>query len=133
MTPPDLNIATSQEVYNYVITFLRKQGVQAKSLDSGFCRYLTEDGNKCAVGCLFPEGFYKKHFEGINLEDLIENFPDDFMSAGFDLHLQLLGNLQYFHDNAAVWLRGEETFNEHAKQLAESFALTYLPRKPANV
>jgi hypothetical protein len=62
---------TNQELYNRVVAHLRKQGCAAKlvkrgSNNSNFsaCRYRTDDGKKCAIGCLIPDERYSGALEG---------------------------------------------------------------------
>ena len=43
-----------QEVFDYVLTFLRKQGGPSMGGDGG-CAYRGDEGRMCAVGCLIPD------------------------------------------------------------------------------
>jgi hypothetical protein len=42
---------------------------------SALCRYLTADGNRCAVGCFIPDGHEGAHLRGA-VDDLLYSYPD---------------------------------------------------------
>jgi hypothetical protein len=46
------NLETKQKIFDKVVKHLFKQGV--KAYEGSVCSYLTDDGLKCAVGCLIP-------------------------------------------------------------------------------
>lgn len=129
----DLNKADTQEIYNFVVAFLREQGKRAIYFN-GNCQYLTAVGDKCAIGCLFPEGFYDSSYEGLGLPDLLynEESKEKFKAAGFGKHKDFLARAQLFHDTSNTWI-SPSTFDSAAKDLAESFNLVYLPRDETNV
>lgn len=130
---PDLNKADTQEIYNFIISFLREQGKRAIDV-RGNCQYLTPAGNKCAIGCLFPEDFYDNGYEGLGLSDLIlnEGSKETFEAAGFGKHVNFLAQAQLFHDSSYTWI-SPSTFDDAAKDLAKYFNLVYLPRDETNV
>lgn len=39
------------------------------------CQYLTQGGDKCAVGCLLPDDLYRPVFEGNNVQALLDEHP----------------------------------------------------------
>lgn len=67
---------TEQRIFDHVATHLLKQGHAAMGEDSRgigqVCRYLTEEGDKCAIGCLFTEEEYSKSMEGMSVAVLAE-------------------------------------------------------------
>ena len=44
-----------RKIFDTVVAHLKAQGKQAKNI-TGSCSYLTQDGLKCAIGCLIPDG-----------------------------------------------------------------------------
>ncbi len=112
---------TEQEIFDRVATHLLKQGRKATELaaishggDSMLrCRYRTDDGLRCAVGCLIPDEVYTPAIEGVTVFEVAEKLiPTDaravflFLSAlessGIDHNdgalMSLLQSLQELHD-----------------------------------
>lgn len=57
---------TIREVEEKILNHLDTQGAPARATDSyGGCRYRTEEGLKCAAGCLISDDLYKDCFEGV--------------------------------------------------------------------
>jgi hypothetical protein len=94
---------TKQEAFDKVVKHLLKQGEPA--FDGDICCYRTDDGKKCAAGCLIPDELYDPAWEG---------------KAAFTLPQHLFGQaseivdaLQAVHDDATAfgdwlteWKRG---------------------------
>ena len=60
---PAVKALSKQQIFTRVAKHLLRQG--KKALDaSGNCAYRGEDGTKCAIGCLIPDGLYRPWFEG---------------------------------------------------------------------
>lgn len=85
---------TSQEIFDIVVTHLRKQGKPAMN-NIGGCSYRGVDGTKCAVGCLIPDSIYKSEMEGSIAEELVIQFEGLYHLIE---HKHLLGLLQSAHD-----------------------------------
>lgn len=81
-----------QQIFDTVATHLLKQGEAATS--HGRCRYRTESGLMCAVGCLIPDEKYTPKIEGRAVRDIPHMLP---FYTTFD-DLTLLGQLQAAHD-----------------------------------
>jgi len=81
--------------FDTVWAHLRRQGVRATNAGVG-CVYLTEDGLRCAVGCLIPPGHPAERFSG-NVHELIEAMPGVDLPL-FGRHRDLLAQLQDVHD-----------------------------------
>lgn len=102
---------TRQEVFTKVVTHMLKQSKQAREVynpsSSGPCRYRTEGGLMCAVGCLVPDEIYHDSMEGTILHGVIERanegmLPEplaQFVKAELEPHVVLLRDLQYAHDH----------------------------------
>lgn len=109
-------MSTDQEIFDTVVTFLVKQGKRAVELG---CMYRTEDGLKCAVGCLIPDELYKDEMEKPGVVSLLNSFPElDFLKP----HVDLLVSLQSAHDNGDNWA-SIEAFKRRFSNTANSFQL----------
>jgi hypothetical protein len=95
---------TAQEIFDTVVTHLRKQG--CKSEDENGCLYRTPDGLSCAVGALIPSQAYSPAMENKSLNKLLESglLPLDLQDE-FTKHRDLLIELQDIHDciTVSVW------------------------------
>lgn len=69
-------------------------------MESGdYCCYRSDDGsNACAVGAFLPDDLARKiDAEGeLSVEDVVDQFDD--APAWFEIHLNLLKDLQHAHD-----------------------------------
>ena len=86
----------NQEIFNYVVTFLRKQGRKSKG-DNGDCVYLSDTGDKCAAGCLIPPEDYDPRIESHTI------YGGQYTSPLFEklfneAELRLIKELQIIHD-----------------------------------
>jgi hypothetical protein len=92
---------TDQEVFDYVSTFLLKQGVPSKDLTQKNqpCLYRGPNGTKCAVGCLIPDELYDPVMESMPVVSF-GKFPDVYAMLGLGKHSRysLLAALQLSHD-----------------------------------
>lgn len=118
-----------QEIFETVKNHLLTQGKKAKAASTfNTCKYRTQDGLKCAVGCLIPDDKYMPEFDGsasigiytTDLNTFVEinngtkqcsnpEIAKSFISAIEDTvgeltpaKLSLLGQLQNIHDNRNV-------------------------------
>jgi len=116
-----------QETFDTVVTHLHTQGSPAeitKVNDYGdvrrVCLYLTEDGRKCAIGCLIPDGHTAQRCDG-DVEGLLEEHPalfdvlvpfDGREESGLVVRIDeaptptgvlLLDRLQQLHDAEGNW------------------------------
>ena len=83
---------TNQEAFDTIVRHLRNQGRQAID-GEGACCYRTQDGLKCAVGCLIPDDKYGTDIEGKSVTILPRT------SLGLeDVSCSLLEYLQHTHD-----------------------------------
>jgi hypothetical protein len=92
----------ADEVYKWFFVLKNKQ---ARSEEFGTCRYRTEFGNRCAVGCCIPDSLYDPAIEGsrpkdfFNPNDLKYNSEfvpiDDFLGKENE---DFLTDLQAWHD-----------------------------------
>jgi len=59
-----------QEVFDKVLTHLRKQGGVAVSSENGECSYRGTAGSMCALGCLILDEYYLPEMEGDSANDV---------------------------------------------------------------
>ncbi len=87
-----------QEIFDTVARHLLTQ--MERAADSfGCCSYRTDDGLKCAIGCLFADSEYESEMEGWDIDDLISG---ELMPKRLRSHKQLLCSLQCVHDGYGV-------------------------------
>ncbi len=93
--------AVFDKVWNH---FIVKQNPRAIA-ENGICRYRTEKGLMCAVGCLIPDNEYKgEEMEGaISLERVVSLSPTlsalcGFGTDTFQFNVDFLKDLQRAHD-----------------------------------
>lgn len=92
-----------QEIFDKVVTHLLTQKKKALSKD-GKCVYLNEDGFKCAIGCLIPDGHPAQYCDGgiqsiISYSDISELFG---IRSMYWLDTPFLKQLQLIHDTCDV-------------------------------
>jgi hypothetical protein len=87
----NLGSKTQQEVFDYVARHLLTQGRRAEA--NGLCKYRTEDGLRCAAGCLIAVDEYKAEWEGGTWRGL------SIKGAVTAKHDSLVRSLQKIHDH----------------------------------
>lgn len=99
-----------QEIFDKVLDHLRTQGKPAVESIKGICQYLTNDGRKCAIGCLIPEGSTAFNTKG-NVNVLLERNPElkELWGVNSDNDVEFLLTMQGVHDNQSNW--NDEGFN----------------------
>lgn len=111
--------ATAQEVFDQVARHLLTQN--ARSVMEGAwrskCAYRSDDGLKCAAGCLIDDAEYKPVMDGLSEGSAWENMVSEGLAP--DVHVDLISDLQDIHDGyePGAW------FDELA-MLAESKGLS---------
>jgi len=109
---------TNQEAFDKMVAHLRKQGKPAH--ENGACRYRTESGLMCAVGCLIADAEYKRGMEGMCVDALLPAY-----GVLQDLDPPLLAEMQDTHDayDPTNW---EARFADTAAR----YGLVYVPATP---
>jgi hypothetical protein len=102
ITLKTLHKATTQQVFDQVATHLLKQKRRSEGKGSGLCAYKSENGRKCAAGCLISDAEYKPEFEGNNWREMISRHK---VPA---YHEELILTLQSLHDKVPPpeWCEG---------------------------
>jgi hypothetical protein len=84
-----------QKIFNKVATHLLTQNEKSVN-ELGKCMYRSDDGLKCAIGCLIPKKYYEEGMEDRDIEFIFTNYPDAL--GKYYRHLDLLEELQHVHD-----------------------------------
>lgn len=91
---------TDQSLFETVARHLFSQG--RKAMEGQSCRYRTEDGLMCAVGCVLPDELYSEELEGSTAPILFDVLPE-FSKMFTPVQKNLLTSLQWVHDDEANW------------------------------
>lgn len=106
----------NQEIFDTVVKHLRTQKVQAVN-GVGSCQYRTDDGLKCAIGCLLTDSEYSPSMEGCRVSEIS-------LPARLHGNLRLLGELQNVHDHHGD-TGGATKWEEALRAVADKFGLLY--------
>lgn len=130
----------AQQVFNKVLTHLRKQGHAA--VNGSACVYRAPNGDMCAFGCLIPDELYAPVMEGISASVLMKQTEwnsaesaryhntlpghDARLRALFDdsVRIALISELQRAHDGA-LKNYGMPRWEKEMREIAERYALSY--------
>jgi len=130
------DILTAQEIFTYVLLFLRKQEIASITPGETTCAYRGENGSMCAVGCLISDDEYEVCFEGNTFNDLLDydDFPLSVVKR-LAKHASLLAELQHVHDNYMPWADRPglsldkyiepSTWEQKMKHIAKAYNLEY--------
>lgn len=89
--------ATEQQVFDQIVTHLRKQGVQSKT-ESGCC-YRDGNGRMCAAGCLISDEEYTPSMDQAS-GGIGSNWPNLIRRGEVpDAHRKLIKAMQDLHDD----------------------------------
>ena len=91
-----------QEMFTTVVTHLLTQKKRAINPKTKDCAYLSEDGCKCAGGCLIPPDTYTPKMEGIGVYGLAFFHDLASTSENYNSFMLVLSRLQEIHDKNLV-------------------------------
>lgn len=101
---------TRQQCADGIYThFVVNKSPFAYSNEHSLCRYRTETGAKCAVGCLIPDEKYDSSLEQRNIINLHNNKHSTVLDMFNVLDLGFLSDCQDWHDDIARNLFPSET------------------------
>lgn len=110
------------KVKNHLLTQNRKS-VKYYAYGTYHCRYRSDDGAKCAIGCLIPDSWYDPMMENLSVNDLYhDKFLNPILNSSVGkltpIKMDLLMALQGVHDDSepSAWKR-------RFKQVANKFKL----------
>lgn len=121
----DITKASDQEVFDFAVNHLRKQGKQSKQGDG--CMYKHPDGLMCAAAPFIRN--YADYMEGTNYNSIVEDDADCFgegveNNQPYD-HSDLITRLQSIHD--LVNFKSPSDWEPMFQDLASRFELIYTP------
>jgi hypothetical protein len=125
---------TGQQIFDYVVSFLVKQGRPSVDEDSGDCLYRGKDGRMCAFGCMIPDEYYDATVEFQPAGDVIRTRLRDIHPTRtkmreywtlMEKHQDLLEALQCDHDDAVQSMDDGEVFVNAFLANASSTASTH--------
>lgn len=97
---------TNQEAFDKIVRHLFS--MKHRSLrpgDGEECVYRSEDGNKCAIGCLIPDELYNPSFENLGVVALCER-SEVIRTLFKEVSIDMLRDLQFAHDSPFHWNDG---------------------------
>lgn len=108
-----------QEVFDKIATHLLTQNSAA--YDWG-CKYRTNDGRKCAIGCLIPDHLYDSNIEGLSLSgnNRLISILENVLGQLDDIDHKILRDLQDLHDSIHI-----EKWKFNLKIIAKRYNLMY--------
>lgn len=119
-------VLTLQQMFDKVVTHLRKQGERA--MNGAVCAYRGVGNTQCAVGCLIPDEIYDPKMEGRGVYGLCDDFPAVRALLPTVAHQTLALDLQSVHDSFAAqsWESALKRIAKlhHLKMPAKSDALS---------
>ena len=124
MTPEETlkikSLKDRSDIFDYVVLHLRKQGSRSLTEDQT-CAYRGANGTMCAVGAIMSDDEYESSFENRSIDELVyENrLPPSFENR-IKSNLDMLSDLQYFHDHCLEYRDGR--FTEDAESHINRFA-----------
>lgn len=119
MTEPKYE--TTQQVFDvFCHAFL--YGKAKRSHDGVRCRYLNDDGSRCAIGACIDDDTAKRWD---NRDCGIRDISSDEISAVFNgIEIDFLWDLQSLHDDRTNWLSIGRVNPAAVEQFAEQYKLT---------
>jgi hypothetical protein len=124
MTPEEAlrvkSLTNRSDVFNHVVEHLRKQGTRSLTEDQT-CAYRGANGTMCAVGAIMADDEYEPSFESRSIDQLVEeNRLTPSFKERIESNLDMLSDLQYFHDHYLEYWDGR--FTEDAEARINKFA-----------
>lgn len=120
-------------IFYKVKRHLLAQGGPAMDGREKMCMYRTEDGRKCAIGCLIPDEAYRKEWEGKCLTIIISDYPSILGILGIEdrsIDIIFLRSLQDAHDDfmecgyPASW---EDYIEQKFESLEKHYGISHAP------
>lgn len=122
---PDMQ-SVFEKITNHLFS-MKRQSMTDKLDD---CLYLSKDGNKCAVGCIFTHKKYAKIFDdqiehSTDIKTLYVIYPQFFKNVK-QIDIDFLNDMQKIHDSVELWgksgIRKKDTIPE-LKKVAKKYKL----------
>lgn len=123
MNTPITSQSSMQEIFNRVARHLLTQNARASQGEAGDCMYRTDDGLKCAVGCLITDDAYSLELENL----LVSRAPvrEALEASGIVVEPngpthKILSDLQRVHDTV-----GTSNWPEELRSIATHYRLDH--------
>ena len=118
-------IQSKQDAYDAIVEYFSQPGSQfGMAADKKVCRYRTEAGQKCAVGCLIPDELYDPEWEGSRVWMVYYRMRAAVVFGDVHDMGAFLEECQDCHDSAAMECRTMDDFLRDLKGVAEEHGLT---------
>jgi len=123
ITLATLKDATRQQIFDQVARHLLKQGKRAVSAQ-GRCKYRTDDGLKCAAGCLISDEEYDSNFEMRGSWPSVVTYAS---STVTHVHEQFITELQRMHDKTPTLIEEIDgvDFTARLSAFAQEYGLQF--------
>lgn len=112
---------TMQQEFNAVVQHLYKQGRPAA--DGNTCKYRSDEGLMCAVGCRIPSDVYSEDMEGKVVAQLVERFAG-VLPPEISTYEDMFDDLQWAHD---CWTDSEllDSLRRSLAGVAQKYDITF--------
>ena len=111
VTIDNLAESTAQEVFDFIVSSLLKQGEQCCDVD-GICAMRGINGTCCAAGFLVPDDKYDEQMELKDWYEVIDEFKIS------ESHMCLIAHLQGVHDAYSA-----DQWGDYFEQVAQEYEL----------
>ena len=110
-----------QEVFDKVVVHALTMTRPSHGPD--YCMYRGPRGNKCFVGALISDEFYRPHLEGCDANNrVVLRALEQSGIAGVSEHSEMLVRLQQIHDNASYDPKNNRPFKRELREGLTEFA-----------
>ena len=98
---------TKLEYYELLVKTSLEGGFPARVSEgmASVCKYRCEDGKKCAIGLIMPDGFYRPDMEGRAVNRVTGHTIPDWFPEGVDMDQVM--EIQAAHDGMTIIWRHE--------------------------
>lgn len=103
------------------------EDTKRRAVNNGNCKYITEDGRKCAIGRLLPNDKIEllkdetsSVYTFIQREKYKNILPDNILALG----IEFLRDIQYLHDTDKYW--GVNELNQEGKIYLDIIKANYI-------
>jgi hypothetical protein len=124
MTPEETakikSLKDRSDIFRYVVDHLRRQGARSLT-EHQMCAYRGANETMCAVGAIMADDEYESSFENKSIDELVyENRLPPSFKKRIKPNLDMLSDLQYFHDHCLEYRDGR--FTRDAESHINKFA-----------
>lgn len=120
-------IKNTQHAYEQMREYFSHPNAKLAKTKSGTCLYRTDDGRKCALGCLIPDDLYDPAFEGegswtlLGEHDTLHSQNTIDPETGEDIGIPLDKLHEYFSKVDADFIKLAQSLHDDSAHNAEHF------------